>query len=449
MKKLILETAVTALAFAVAAQGASFGGFAPQESYPSGGKPKQVKAADFNNDGIMDLVTANSDQSGTGNSVSILLGNGDLTFASPVDYPTGALVQTVFALDLNGDGDIDLTAFNGNDPSISVLYGNGDGTFVTHQTFFFCNVDPNACGAGMVHTMADFDGDGDVDIAAAVLTPTLILFFPNDGDGTFSGVQVVGQSPWEFCFYTDLEPGDFDNDGDTDLIAVSAQQYIQVFLNNGDGTFATPLEFTAPAAGFASPFADLNGDGIVDLVMSKYLAPPGGYMLVAMGNGDGTFGTQQTYDVVSPKKAATSDIDGDGDIDLVVPDLVPNPGGADPGAVSVLLNNGDGTFAPAQSFPVADGGRAIHAIAVDLNYDSWPDVVTANVQGNNVSVLINLTCGGDLDGDGDIDLSDLAQLLSNYGMTSGATHDDGDVDGDGDVDLGDLAALLSGYGSCP
>jgi len=57
---------------------------------------------------------------------------------------------------------------------------------------------------------------------------------------------------------------------------------------------------------------------------------------------------------------------------------------------------------------------------------------------------------GDLDYDGDVDLSDLAQLLSNYGMTSGATYEDGDIDGDEDVDLSDLAALLARYGlTCP
>jgi hypothetical protein len=59
-------------------------------------------------------------------------------------------------------------------------------------------------------------------------------------------------------------------------------------------------------------------------------------------------------------------------------------------------------------------------------------------------------CFGDLDGDGDIDLSDLAQLLSNYGETSGMFYEDGDLDGDGDVDLSDLAALLAVYGTtCP
>ena len=59
-------------------------------------------------------------------------------------------------------------------------------------------------------------------------------------------------------------------------------------------------------------------------------------------------------------------------------------------------------------------------------------------------------CFGDLDGDGEIGLSDLAQLLGNYGTTSGAVYEDGDLDADGDVDLADLAALLAVYGTnCP
>ena len=67
--------------------------------------------------------------------------------------------------------------------------------------------------------------------------------------------------------------------------------------------------------------------------------------------------------------------------------------------------------------------------------------------GYRVSVIAESPCPGDLDGDNDIDLSDLATLLANYGMPSGATYEQGDLDGDGDVDLQDLAALLAVYGT--
>ena len=77
-----------------------------------------------------------------------------------------------------------------------------------------------------------------------------------------------------------------------------------------------------------------------------------------------------------------------------------------------------------------------------MTYPGW-NIDDVEIWGVDLSA----PCPGDLDGDGDVDLSDLAQLLSNYGMTSGAAYEDGDMDGDGDVDLSDLAALLAVYGT--
>ena len=81
--------------------------------------------------------------------------------------------------------------------------------------------------------------------------------------------------------------------------------------------------------------------------------------------------------------------------------------------------------------------------ASDLNDGS---VVEAGVDDFQVFYVDCSFIMGDLDHDGDVDLSDLGQLLAHYGMTSGATWEEGDLDGDGDVDLSDLGALLSNYG---
>jgi len=135
-----------------------------------------------------------------------------------------------------------------------------------------------------------------------------------------------------------------------------------------------------------------------------------------------------------------------------------------PGAVAVLLNDGAGMFPELSEFASTDIHMAVSCS--DFDGDTLKDLVVANGEHETISVLLNATacnsqdandngipdeceepqCPGDLNGDNRVDLSDLAQLLGRYGVTSGMTYYDGDLDGDGDVDLNDLAALLGYYG---
>ena len=95
--------------------------------YPAGNGPYSVFAADLDNDGDIDLVTANE----YGDNVSILLNNGNGTFSSPVNYATGDRPFSVYGADLDGDGDIDLVTANNNSGGISILLNNGDGSFAS------------------------------------------------------------------------------------------------------------------------------------------------------------------------------------------------------------------------------------------------------------------------------------------------------------------------------
>jgi len=106
-------------------------------------------------------------------------------------------------------------------------------------------------------------------------------------------------------------------------------------------------------------------------------------------------------------------------------------------------NSGSGgIFAPDEWFY---GG--VDSLKGDAQHPSWELMLMYTDPGRHSYDEDCVDCPGDLDGDNDVDLSDLAQLLGNYGMTSGATYEDGDLDGDGDVDLADLAALLGVYGT--
>jgi hypothetical protein len=148
------------------------------ESSPEGG----MVAGDFNGDGILDLAVTNPQL----NTVSILLGNGNGTFKTPVDYVTGTSPGAVVAGDFNGDGKLDLAILDGSGTTVSILLGNGNGTFKP-------NVEYPAGFSGSSLTLGDFNGDGILDIALSDTQCTnsscpasgSVNILLGNGDGTF------------------------------------------------------------------------------------------------------------------------------------------------------------------------------------------------------------------------------------------------------------------------
>ena len=149
-----------------------------QAQFPTGATPYSVVVGDFNGDGRLDLAVANAD-SANGNTVSILLGRVDLTFAPKVDYATGAAPYAVIAADFNGDGKLDLAVGEPNNHTISVLLGNGDGTFQSHVDLAV-GQGPRSLAAG------DFNNDGKVDIAVANQTDNTVSILLGVGGGAFT-----------------------------------------------------------------------------------------------------------------------------------------------------------------------------------------------------------------------------------------------------------------------
>jgi hypothetical protein len=144
--------------------------------------------------------------------------------------------------------------------------------------------------------------------------------------------------------------------------------------------------------------ADLNGDGRLDLAVANtgVWVNPGNTVSVLLGNGDGTFGTHTELDTgLGPNSVAIADLNADGQPDLIVANFGPYNHAyqdfAGAGTVSVLLGNGDGTFAARTDFGT---GKAPFSLAIaDLNSDGRPDIVAADAgahgeYGNTVSVLL-------------------------------------------------------------
>jgi len=284
-------------------------------------------------------------------------------------------------------------------------------------------------GTGIT-AVGDFNNDGILDLAVATSSSTgffISVYFGN-GDGTFHGpFQNHSATP-----ITYMVTADFNGDGKLDIAALDGLGNITVFLNHGDGALIQQQVFrslsthgiriTGPSDN-ALAAADFNGDGKLDLLVTGNLnAGPGG--AVYLGNGDGTFGSPQSFNLVSPLgNPAIGDFNGDGKLDLAVPD------GA---SVHVLLGNGDGTFQAGVTYQTAYGGFS--AAAADVNGDGKLDIVT-----DGVSVLLG-------NGDGTFTSDGGVNLDTGDYFASGVNIADFNGDGKLDVAVGDPIYLLLGNG---
>jgi hypothetical protein len=376
--------------------------------YATGPFPSHLVVGDFNADGIPDLavsVFGPIEPFCAAPVVSVFLGKGDGTFQPRVDYVTGCDDSWVAVGDFNGDGKQDLVTADALDNTVSVFLGNGDGTFRPRL------VQSIATGADAV-VAADFDGDGKDDLATANATGQIVGVLLSHGDGTFQPPVDYGQMGEVEA--SSLVAEDFNHDGHIDLAVGNGQ--LSVFLGNGDGTFQDQLNFPAPGGDIFVPAGDLNGDGLIDLVGS------GPEVAILLGNGDGTFQSASTYSGVSGGGgAAMADLNGDGKLDLVMAGaalFAPTRG-----VVGVLLGNGDGTLQSCRVFPVAGPG----VVVADFNRDGNEDVATVN------SLLLG-------NGDGTF------EAAITYQADDALSAVVGDFNGDGNPDLA-LTTAVAGSNS--
>jgi hypothetical protein len=202
--------------------------------------------------------------------------------------------------------------------------------------------------------------------------------------------------------------GDIDGDGKPDVVTVNDDETISIFIGQPGGTLGSRRDYLASGSPSGAAIADLNGDGNADVAV----ADRGGFVAVFLNRGDGILAPKQDYAAGPfPSSIAAGDLDGDGSPDLVL---------SASESVSVLRNNGNGTFAAAQGYPV--GGGASVALG-DLNGDGKLDAVTGNGgAGAGVSVLLNK-------GDGTF------QAARDYDAAGADSVALGDLNGDGKLDV--------------
>jgi hypothetical protein len=347
--------------------------FAAKVDYAFGKRPNSIYGADFDNDGDTDIVVANN----AGKNFSYFRNNGDSSFAASVNFSTNGMAYGVFAADFNHDDNMDVVTSNLRSNDISVFLGNGDSTFAA-KTDYSVGSSPYFVFA------ADFNADGNQDVVTANAGAANVSVLLGNGDGTFAAKTdyAVGSGPYS------VVSADFDNDGDQDLAtANNSSNSVSILNGNGDGTFAAGGNFTVGFQPRAVAAADFDGDGNIDLATAQY---SGKNISVLLGNGDGTFVAKVDYAAGNSLCGIVpGDFDGDGDQDLAVSqcNTAISPF-VTLTKVSVFLNNGNGTFAPQVDFGVGDDPISI--FAADMDGDTDTDLVTANYESNDISVLRSL-----------------------------------------------------------
>lgn len=349
------------------------GTFRDQINVPTVRNPGRLAVDDFDVDGVPDIAAVNNW------IVGVHLGNGDGTFPVDPDYDSGGLGTDLDLGDVDGDGHLDAVvalkdAFAPDPGGLSVLRGGGDGSFGPPEQL---ELGPSP----RFVALRDLNEDGALDVVVGYDFTSAISVGLGNGDGTFASPTdyAVGGGPHDVDF------GDVDGNGTLDLVSsASGSSRLSVLLGDGAGGF-TPFLGVENRADYSSvALGDIDGDGDLDAV-AKFEDGP--YVEILPGNGDGTFDAPDVFFETATKggEIRLVDLDGDGKLDVVSGSLNTITRDGDH-FISVLLGNGDGTFAPHVDYPVGD--RPVSLAIGLVDDDAFLDVVTTHQEESMVSILL-------------------------------------------------------------
>jgi len=325
--------------------------------------PKNVQSADFNEDGINDLVSSSYD-----GTLTTMIGKGDGTFDTPSTVSAGDQPLSLATGDINGDGHMDVVTVNSAEltgsPTVSIFYGEGNDSFEAAVTKSV-GTDPASVQLG------DLNNDGLLDIVVGNEGASNVSVLMNSGDKHFADQTQVtmGSGP-------EVALGDMNNDGILDLVTSdSGSSTVSVRLGKGDGTFKAKKVSGVGTGNYTVKVGDLNNDGKLDVVTGDVFD---GTLSVLLGKGDGTFQTRSTLSAsTNLEKISLADMNGDGILDIL------GANGIDATA-SIWFGKGSGTFKTAKTFDAGNNTQAV--IAADLNGDGVNELVTADEGDGTISV---------------------------------------------------------------
>ena len=436
---------ISALAGFLGLSGASGAALLPNPAYPVGANPFDLVMADFNGDGIQDLVASNPDSS---SSLSLLYGLPDGTFANAIRYPTIVRPRDLYAADLNGDGWPDLVLSGESSPSVLLNRGPGVGNFspemLVTSGFPFPLV-----------RLGDFDADGRPDLLAFGLSANILAMrvMFGIGNGTFRQGPLVPTGGWQ-----DIAVADMDEDGRSDVLITTFDgfQTNELIILSGLGNGKFKQVFTLATGDFLADIIpmDLNADGHADLAINRcaiianscHLIP----MLLAYGRGNGSLEPVLNFETrPGLVDFATGDINLDGRTDFVE---ISHDGNDD--SLGVYLAFGDGSFAPQKEIYAGNSDNRV--ICHDFDGNGTPDLAILSHSAESIitmfgngdgtfgprqafspeSMVYNAAAVADFNSDGKLDL--VMGEYSDQGISI--------VPGDGDGTWNDGTPFPSGTG---
>jgi FG-GAP-like repeat len=339
-----------------------------RRNYAIGGQTERQAVADFNGDGILDIVSLDTQN----NAIRVLLGKANGTFQNPVSYATGNGPSGLVVSDLQDTFSQSIAVANYNDGTVSVFLNNGNGTFQNRVDY--------PVGRGPVAlASADFENDGAYDLAVVNSLDNTVTILSNDTGGILTPLRTLatGPNPTAITF------GDFDHDGVLDLAVTNFGNYTGNTLSIFYGG-VTRVDLTTDAGPQSVIAVDVNRDGILDLVTANgcgHAATCGrpGTVSVFLGNANGTFQNAVNYDAGSyPFAVVAANFRNGSALDLAVTDL-------DSGNIDILYGNGHGTFVQGPLIPT--NSRPTGLAVGDINNDGKLDLVVGGTSPAQVTIM--------------------------------------------------------------
>ena len=354
------------------------GTFGAHTAIPVESWPEAVAIGDLNSDGRKDVVLGTSSYGSSTNNRSILIffqtGSGGL--AAPARYSADGDVNSIAIADLTGDGRNDI-AVGRESAGIRVFAQAAGGAFDSFTNYPTANANW-ICSA-------DFNNDGRSDVAGISWSSKQVDVFAQTPAGTLS---LAGQYPANYAGYNDVEAGDVNHDGLSDIIVMSGQGLgpnLSVLLQtNGGFADAVPYDLGGNELTGGVGVGDLTGDGARDIVVSFGGNRPSSKVSVFDQQTDGTLlrgATFDSYDI--PESVVVADVDLNGAADILT-----LHGGWN--RLGVYFQTSPGALQAEELFPIPYASHYNpHGLAVgDINGDQMPDVVIADYN-NGLVILIN------------------------------------------------------------